>query len=95
MQDDSKQITDAAGSLDCDYTSGFTESIDKEMAADPMPEEKGFGNIKECYVSNSGPTRLFAATRYGKRYMLKCLKEDFLLTPIYQQAIVKEFEIGL
>ena len=46
MQDDSKQITDAAGSLDCDYTSGFTESIDKEMAADPMPEEKGFGNIK-------------------------------------------------
>ena len=95
MQDDSKQITDAAGSQDCDYTSGFTESIDKEMAADPMPEEKGFGNIKECYVSNSGPTRLFAATRYGKRYMLKCLKEDFLLTPIYQQAIVKEFEIGL
>ena len=95
MQDDSKQITDAAGSLDCDYTSGFTESIDKEMAADTMPEEKGFGNIQECYVSNSGPTRLFAATRYGKRYMLKCLKEDFLLTPIYQQAIVKEFEIGL
>lgn len=95
MQDDSKQITDAAGSQDCNYTSGFTESIDKEMAADPMPEEKGFGNIKECYVSNSGPTRLFAATRYGKRYMLKCLKEDFLLTPIYQQAIVKEFEIGL
>lgn len=95
MQDDSKQITDAAGSQDCDYTSGFTESIDKEMAADPMPEEKGFGNIQDCYVSNSGPTRLFAATRYGKRYMLKCLKEDFLLTPIYQQAIVKEFEIGL
>lgn len=60
-----------------------------------MPDEKGFGNIKEYYVSSAGPTRLFTATRYGKRYILKCLKEDFLLTPVYQQAIVKEFEIGL
>lgn len=47
MQDDTRNTNDAAGSLDSSYTSGFTESIDKEMAADPMPEEKGFGNIKE------------------------------------------------
>lgn len=46
MQDETRNINDAAGSLDGDYTSGFTESIDKEMAADPMPEEKGFGNIQ-------------------------------------------------
>ena len=95
MQDDTRNTNDAAESLDSSYTSGFTESIDKEMTADPMPEEKGFGNIKEYYVSCAGPTRLFSATRYGKRYMLKCLKEDFLLTPVYQQALVKEFEIGL
>ena len=95
MQDDTRNTNDAAESLDSSYTSGFTESIDKEMAADPMPEEKGFGNIKEFYVSSAGPTRLFTATRYGKRYILKCLKEDFLLTPVYQQALVKEFEIGL
>lgn len=84
MQDDTRNTNDAAESLDSSYTSGFTESIDKEMAADPMPEEKGFGNIKEFYVSSAGPTRLFTATRYGKRYILKCLKEDFLLTPVYQ-----------
>lgn len=77
-------------------TSGFTEDLDKEMkSADPMPVENGFGNLCECYVSASGHTRLFSATKYGKRYMLKCLKKDFLYTPVYQQALTKEFEIGL
>lgn len=26
--------------------------------------------------------------------MLKCLKNDFLYTPVYRQALAKEFEIG-
>ena len=26
---------------------------------------------------------------------MKCLKPDFLYTPIYRQALTKEFEIGL
>lgn len=55
----------------------------------------GFSNLQECYVSNSGPARLFTAIRYGKRFMLKCLKTDYALTPIYRQALQKEFEIGL
>lgn len=77
-------------------TSGFTEDISKEMgAAHPLPVENGFGNLSQCYISLSGPTRLFTATRYGKRYMLKCLKSDFLYTPVYRQALTKEFEIGL
>ena len=46
-------------------------------------------------MSQSGHTRLFTATKYGKRYVLKCLKKDFLYTPVYQQALTKEFEIGL
>ena len=76
-------------------TSGFTEDISKEMSiANPMPVEHGYGNITQCYVSISGHTRLFTATKYGKRYMLKCLKADFLYTPVYRQALSKEFEIG-
>ena len=76
-------------------TSGFTEDITKEMShADPMPVENGFGHLSQCYISISGHTRLFTGTRYGKRYMLKCLKTDFLYTPIYRQALSKEFEIG-
>lgn len=38
---------------------------------------------------------MFTAVRYGKRYVLKCLKTDFRYTPVYRQALMKEFEIGL
>lgn len=62
---------------------------------EPMPIETAYSNLSECYVSKTGHTRLFSATKYGKRYMLKCLKKDFLYTPVYQQALTKEFEIGL
>lgn len=76
--------------------SGFTENIEKEMcSASPMPLANAYGNLHEHYVSATGHTRLFTANKYGKRYILKCLKKDFLYTPVYQQALTKEFEIGL
>ena len=76
--------------------SGFTENIEKEMNTTPsMPIENAYSNLCEYYVSKSGHTRLFTAQKYGKRYVLKCLKKDFLYTPVYQQALTKEFEIGL
>ena len=57
--------------------------------------KSNFTDIKECYVSNTGYTRLFKARRFGKTYMLKCLKKDYLFTPMYRMALNKEFEIGL
>lgn len=77
-------------------TSGFTDSINEEMNVnESIPLENTYSNLRECYVSVSGHTRLFYATKYGKRYILKCLKKDYLFTPVYQQALNKEFEIGL
>lgn len=77
-------------------SSGFTENIDTEVSkADEMPVDKYFHDIKEIYVSQSGQTRILSAIRYGKRYALKCLKLDFLYTPVYRQALAKEFDIGL
>lgn len=79
-----------------DDSSGYTDDISSEMdGAAPAPIDSRFGNIRECYVSASGHTRLLTATRYGKIYMLKCLKPDYLYTPVYRQALAKEFEIGL
>lgn len=76
--------------------SGFTESLDGEMRnAEKLNVQSEFGNIKQQYVSASGHARLFSATRYGKQYMLKGLKTDFLYTPVYRQALTKEFDIGL
>lgn len=77
-------------------SSGYTEDIDKDMdSACMMRRDNTFGNLAECYVSAAGHARLFSATRYGKRYMLKCLKPDFLYVPVYRTALVKEFEIGI
>ncbi len=77
-------------------SSGYTDNLDNEMDnAGAIPVERGFSDLRERYVSEGGHTRLFSAERYGKRYMLKCLKPDFLYTPVYRQALSKEFEIGL
>ncbi len=80
---------------DCS-TSGFTENLEEQaVPGDSLPIECTYGNLHEYYVSATGHTRLLSATKYGKRYILKCLKKDFLYTPVYQQALTKEFEIGL
>ena len=77
-------------------TSGYVEGLDKEMdTATGLQMENDFGNLHEFYVSPGGHTRLFHASRYGKKYVLKCLKEDYLYIPLYRQALTKEFEIGL
>ncbi len=77
-------------------TSGFTTNLSEEMSdTEGMTERNEFKNLTPFYVSESGHARLFTAVRYGKRFMLKCLKTDFLYTPIYQQIQNKEFEIGM
>lgn len=79
-----------------DSPSGYMSDIGGEMdSAVRIPVQNAFSNISEFYVSKSGHARLFTATRFGKRYTLKCLKPDFAYTPVYRQALAKEFEIGL
>ena len=75
-------------------TSDFVEDINNQLG-DINSVKSNFTDIKECYVSNSGYTRLLKARRFGKTYMLKCLKKDYLFTPMYRMALNKEFEIGL
>ena len=53
-----------------------------------------FSNIKPLYRSQNGPTQLFTATRYGKRFVLKGLKGEYLDDPLFRLALAKEFEIG-
>lgn len=54
-----------------------------------------FTNIVRLYCSPNGPTELYAATRYGKRFVLKALKEEYRNDPIHTLALAKEFEIGI
>ena len=75
-------------------TSGFGEDISTMMDNMTMVSHT-FSDIRECYVSRSGHARIYSARRFGKRYMLKCLKPDFLMTPAYRLVLNKEFEIGI
>ncbi len=84
-----------ASTADAD-SSGYTEDLPAAMG-DPglaFPQSR-FENITPIYVSRSGSAQLFSATRYGKRFVIKCLKEDFRYNPIYRTALLKEFEIGI
>ena len=64
---------------DPESNSGYTEDLDKDTnGSESTPIENTYSNLQEYYVSQSGHTRLFTATKYGKRYVLKCLKKDFL-----------------
>lgn len=80
---------------DCD-SSGYTDDLSSEINKGGLsfPSDR-FENIAPIYVSRSGATQLMSATRYGKRLLLKCLKEDFRYNPVYRTALSKEFEIGI
>lgn len=53
-----------------------------------------FANIERIYESPNGPTELYTATRQGKRYILKGLKEQYRLEPLHLMALKKEYDIG-
>lgn len=79
-----------------DEPSGFVGDIEQEMdSQNALRSENSFSDLTPIYVSHSGHARLFSARRYGKLHTLKCLKEDFLLSPTYRQALAKEFDIGI
>ena len=79
-----------------DEPSGFVGDIEQEMDSQTaLRSENSFSDLTPIYVSHSGHARLFSARRYGKLHTLKCLKEDFLLSPTYRQALAKEFDIGI
>lgn len=79
---------------DCD--SGFISSQEHETALDlgELFSHK-FTNITPIYKSNNGATEIYTATRYGKKFILKGLKEQYRDDPVYLMGLMKEFEIGI
>ncbi|MDE7408824.1 MAG: protein kinase [Muribaculaceae bacterium] len=54
-----------------------------------------FSNINLIYRSERGATEIHAATRYGKRFVLKGLGSEHRDDPVYSMCMAKEFEIGI
>lgn len=77
-------------------SSGYIESNELENQLDfNRLFSNQFGNITLFYESPKGPTLLYTATRFDKRFILKCLKEQYRKEPIYNLWLAKEFEIGI
>lgn len=77
-------------------SSGFVDNLSSECEMDLQTMiSNTFSDIRRVYQSVSGPSMLLTAMRFGKRYILKCLKEDYRHIPFHQLALAKEFEIGI
>ena len=77
--------------IDPNDSSEFFETIPE--ADHPAPSEE-VGLMEEIYVSETGHTRLFKTTRYGKKLVLKTLKPELAQSAFYHKALQKEFSIG-
>lgn len=86
-------ITDLAEDTD---SSSYVDSdgLDSQLDFNKLFSNQ-FGNVTLFYESPKGPTMLYTATRFGKRFVLKCLKEQYRKEPLYNLWLAKEFEIGI
>ena len=91
-----KSISDniVPDTTDNDDSSGYPDVADSQLDFGGLFSSK-FTNIMPIKSSHAGPAEIYTATRYGKRFVLKGLKEQYRNDPIYTLAMAKEFEIGL
>lgn len=54
-----------------------------------------FSNISPLYASYNGATEIHTAMRYGKRFVLKGLRDEYRDDPVRNVCMAKEFEIGM
>ena len=54
-----------------------------------------FSNISPLYLSAHGATEIHSAMRYGRRFVLKGLRQEHRDDPVFNMCMAKEFEIGI
>lgn len=78
-----------------DSSSDFVLEKGKSIKIDLDTLQSGrFTNIRKIYASPAG-TAIYAATRYGKRYILKGIDSDSRDNMLCNVSLAKEFEIGI
>ncbi|MDE6267908.1 MAG: protein kinase [Muribaculaceae bacterium] len=93
---DTDRLPSAGTPDDADDSSGYILDTSRDEMIDFNDLfSSQFSNISVIYESVNGATRLYTATRFGKKFVLKGLKEQFRSDPIRNLALAKEFEIGI
>lgn len=76
--------------------SDFTGSLNESTPLDfGNFSSDRFCNIELLYSSHSGRMEIYSAIRYGRRFILKAIKESFRDDPVLNLVLRKEFEIGI
>lgn len=81
LESDSKYLTSSS--------TGQSSSVGYSLISNTFQE------ISPLYISNTGFMQIYEGIRYGKRYVLKCLKSEVKDDPIWTIALTKEFELGI
>lgn len=66
-------------------------SVSAYLTTDYEGVSKTFSEVTS--LPSRGHCDLFRAKRYGRWYLLKCLKTELAEQPVYQQMLRKEFEV--
>ena len=91
MTDDS--ITPAGVS---DESSGLLSAMpEADAGMTGLFARDSFSTPELFYSSPGGMADLYLARRYGKRFILKALKEEYRNDPVAAVALRKEFELGI
>lgn len=60
---------------------------------DPHLNTSEWSNLKA--IGAHGIYTLYTATRYGRKYFIKCISEDYHRLPEWKRLLFKEFELGI
>lgn len=94
MDNNLKEINKDFSGLESESTI-FPDALKNESRGSMVRAMDTFSHISILHSSPKAISEEYSAVRYGKRYLLKCLKKDYRNDPVYNLILHKEFEIGI
>lgn len=75
------------------YTDDLTSDSSFISAEKPLLDNK-FTDIELLYSNPATHSELYEATRFGKRFILKALKQEYRTNNLYRGMLLNEFDVG-
>lgn len=75
------------------YTDDLTSDSSFISAEKPLLDNK-FTDIELLYSNPATHSELYEATRFGKRFILKALKQEYRTNSLYRGMLLNEFDVG-
>lgn len=70
------------------------EELSSGFITDPSIEQELYTDLKKIHTSTSGFNELWELRRLGKRHVIKSLQQLYVGNPLYENLLLKEFDIA-